>query len=69
MLRVVFWILLLIVLFLLVRSRIQRMLRRARGLPEPRPEGMKTVNLTLIVILVVYGVLLSYRLLSEGWMH
>jgi hypothetical protein len=66
MLKILFWLLLLFFIYLLARQRLQKGLRRWRGLPEPEPKGPKTVTLVIIALVLVYGLLISYRLYTSG---
>lgn len=60
--RVVFWLLALIIAGLLIRDRWRSWRRRMRGEPAPVEQGPRTVTLLVIAIVLVYGVLLSYRI-------
>jgi hypothetical protein len=66
MLKVLAWLALLFVIYLLVRQRLRKSLRRWRGLPEPEPEGPRPIILVVIALVLVYGLLISYRLYTGG---
>lgn len=61
--RVVFWLLALLIAGLLIRDRWRSWRRRMRGEPPPVAQGPRTVTLLVIAIVLVYGVLLSYRII------
>lgn len=61
--RVLFWFAAIGLLIWLIRARWQRWQRRRRGEPEPVQTGPRTISLVVVAILIVYGVLISYRLL------
>lgn len=60
--RVVFWLIALAVAGFLIRDRWQAMRRRMRGEPVPVQQGPRTITLVVIAIVLVYGVLLGYRI-------
>lgn len=65
--RILFWLAALAVIVLLVRARWQRWARRWRGEPEPIPQGPRSITLVVIALLLVYGLLLGYRLFVGDW--
>lgn len=62
--RVIFWLIALAVAGLLIRERWQAWRRRMRGEPAPVQQGPRTVTLVVIAIVLVYGVLLGYRIFA-----
>ena len=48
---------------LLVRDRWLAWRRRMRGEPAPQQQGPRTITLVVIAIALVYGTIISYRLL------
>lgn len=65
--RVIFWLAAIAIVVLLVRARWQRWQRRRRGEPEPVQQGPRTITLVVIALLLVYGLLIGYRLFVGGW--
>lgn len=65
--RVIFWLAAIAIVVLLIRARWQRWQRRRRGEPEPVQQGPRTITLVVIALLLVYGLLLGYRLFVGDW--
>lgn len=63
--RVIFWLIALLVAGLLIRDKWLRMRRRMRGQPEPVHEGPRTITLVVVAIVLVYGVLIGYRIFAS----
>lgn len=60
--RVLFWFGALVLVGWLVRARWQRLRRRLRGEPEPPRQGPRTITLLVAAIVIVYALLIGYRL-------
>ncbi|AWN14933.1 hypothetical protein [Salinisphaera sp. LB1] len=65
--RVIFWLAAIAIVVLLIRARWQRWQRRRRGEPEPVQQGPRTITLVVIALLLVYGLLIGYRLFVGDW--
>ncbi|MDA3919841.1 MAG: hypothetical protein PF501_04020 [Salinisphaera sp.] len=63
--RVIFWLIALGIAGLLIRDRWLRMRRKMRGEPEPVQEGPRTITLVVIAIVLVYGLLIGYRIFAS----
>lgn len=64
--RIMFWLGTIAIVVLLVRARWQHWRRRRRGEPEPVQQGPRTITLVVIALLLVYGLLIGYRLFVGG---
>lgn len=63
--RVIFWLIALGIAGLLIRDRWLRMRRKMRGEAEPVQEGPRTITLVVIAIVLVYGLLIGYRIFAS----
>lgn len=65
--RILFWLAAIAIIVLLVRARWQRWRRHRRGEPEPIQRGPRTITLVIIALLLVYGLLIGYRVFVGDW--
>lgn len=64
--RIVFGLIFAALVFFALRSKLRRLYRQLRGLPEPAPNGTKTTTVVATTLIVIYGALLGYRLFIGG---